>query len=56
MKQFIQKNQTTIVILLVLVVGYISYKMFYTPKTKSTDTEAVTTASFDGNLEKSPIK
>lgn len=60
MKQFILKNQTTILILLVVAVGYISYKMFYTPKS-TTETIATGTkvpkegASFDGNLDQSPI-
>lgn len=60
MKQFILKNQTTILILLVAAVGYISYKMFYKPTKETVDTLAsakatTTTAAFDGNLDKSPI-
>lgn len=60
MKQFILKNQTTILILLVVVVGYISYKMFYTPKSNTETIPSGTKvpkegASFDGNLDNSPI-
>ena len=59
MKQFFQKNQTTILMLLVVVVGYISYKMFYTPKSTTetipSGTKAPKEPGFDGNLNESPI-
>jgi len=57
MKQFFSKHQTTILFILLVVVGYISYKMFYKPKINQTASTAenAETANFDGELKNTPI-